>query len=102
NTIYTSQPATRADSPAHRFQFSFPLLNTLAVRDAMTTAPLIFTPEVRVDEAAALLNARDLHGAPVVGNGKRLLGVVSTSDIERGLELDRGSTTVDAIMTREP
>ena len=35
-TIYTSQVDTRADSPAHRLQFSFPLLSTLAVRQAMT------------------------------------------------------------------
>jgi CIC family chloride channel protein len=102
NTIYTSQPATRADSPAHRFQFSFPLLNTLAVRDAMTTTPLVFTTGMRVDAAAALLNARDLHGAPVVDEGKRLLGVVSISDIERVSDLERGSTTVEMIMTSEP
>src|SRR5258708_7306163 len=36
NTIYTSQVDTRADSPAHRLQLSFPLLSTLAVRQAMT------------------------------------------------------------------
>jgi CIC family chloride channel protein len=102
NTIYTSQPATRADSPAHRFQFSFPLLNTLAVRDAMTSSPLCFTPEVLIAEAANLLMARGLRGAPVIGRGKRLLGVVSLSDIERGAETGCESTTVEAIMTREP
>jgi len=102
NTIYTSQPATRADSPAHRFQFSFPLLNTLAVRDAMTTTPLVFTPDVRVDEAAALLASRDLHGAPVIGDGKRLLGIVTIVDIERVSELERGSTTVESITDGEP
>jgi CIC family chloride channel protein len=102
NTIYTSQPATRADSPAHRFQFSFPLLNTLSVRDAMTTTPLIFTPEMIVADAAALLAARDLHGAPVVGDGRRLLGVVTTADIERVSELDHGSTSVESILNSEP
>ena len=44
-TIYTSQVDTRADSPAHRLQFSFPLLSTLAVRQAMTPFALHFTPQ---------------------------------------------------------
>jgi CIC family chloride channel protein len=102
NTIYTSQLPTRADSPAHRFQFSFPLLNSLAVRDAMTTSPLIFTPGVRVDEAATILAARGLHGAPVIDDHKRLLGVVTTIDIDRVSELDRGSTTIESILNSEP
>jgi CIC family chloride channel protein len=33
DTIYISQVDTRADSPAHRLQLSFPLLSTLAVRE---------------------------------------------------------------------
>src|SRR5579875_285254 len=43
NTIYTSQVETRADSPAHRLQLSFPLLSTLAVRQAMTKVGLVFS-----------------------------------------------------------
>src|SRR6266566_4623990 len=34
-SIYTGQVGSRADSPAHRLQLSFPLLSTLAVRQAM-------------------------------------------------------------------
>lgn len=41
-TIYTSQVDSRADSPAHRLQFSFPLLSTLVVRQAMTPLALSF------------------------------------------------------------
>ena len=36
NTIYRSQLPTRADSPAHRVRFSFPLLSSLLVRDAIS------------------------------------------------------------------
>src|ERR687884_484235 len=36
NTIYRSQLPNRASAPAHRVQFSFPLLSALVVRDAMT------------------------------------------------------------------
>src|SRR5919202_1887228 len=34
-TIYRSQLPNRASSPAHRIRFSFPLLSSLLVRDAM-------------------------------------------------------------------
>jgi len=102
NTIYTSQLPTRADSPAHRYQFSFPLLNTLSVRDAMMTPPLLLAPTVTVAEAALLLKPRDLHGAPVVNDGKQLLGVVTLSDIDRVSEIERETTTVEEIMTRDP
>jgi CIC family chloride channel protein len=102
NTIYKSQLPTRADSPAHRYQFSFPLLNTLAVRDAMTTTPLFISPTMSVADAEALLRPRDLHGAPVVNEHKQLLGVVTLSDINRISESERGSTPVEEIMTRDP
>ena len=36
-TIYRSQLRNRASAPAHRVQFSFPLLSALLVRDAMTS-----------------------------------------------------------------
>src|SRR5438270_11335173 len=51
NTIYTSQVDTRADSPAHRLQLSFPLLSTLAVRQAMTKVALSFSPQQTVAQA---------------------------------------------------
>src|SRR5947207_1946903 len=38
-TIYIAQLATRADSPAHRYRLSFPLLTTLPVRAAMAPPP---------------------------------------------------------------
>src|SRR5947207_15341251 len=63
-TIYTSQVDTRADSPAHRLQFSFPLLSTLAVRQAMTPPLLYFSPRQTVAQAEALLAEGTVSGAP--------------------------------------
>src|SRR5579885_2214680 len=54
-TIYTSQVDTRADSPAHRLQLSFPLLSTLTVRQAMVKAGLVFSPTQTVAEAEKML-----------------------------------------------
>jgi len=102
NTIYTSQLPTRADSPAHRYEFSFPLLNTLSVRDAMTTSPFCLAPTATVAEAERQLKPRDIHGAPVVGASKQLLGIVTLTDINQVSESERETTTVEEIMTRDP
>jgi chloride channel protein, CIC family len=102
NTIYKSQLPTRADSPAHRYQFSFPLLNTLAVRDAMAAPPLVIPPTMSIPQAEALLQPRDLHGAPVVNDNKQLLGIVTLSDINRLSKDERDTATVEEIMTRDP
>ncbi len=100
NTIYQSQLPTRADSPAHRYKFSFPLLNTLAVRDAMTTSPVLLTPTMTLTEVEQALEERNLTGAPVVNDHKHLLGVVTFTDISHVSQPDRTSTTVESIMTR--
>lgn len=55
-----------------------------------------------VADAEALLQPRNLHGAPVVNENKHLLGVVTLSDINRLSERERGLTTVEEIMTRDP
>jgi CIC family chloride channel protein len=102
NTIYTSQLPTRADSPAHRYEFSFPLLNTLSVRDAMTSSPFLLAPTTIVAEAERLLKRRDIYGAPVAGDSKQLLGVVTIADINQIPEIERETTTVEEIMTRDP
>ncbi|MGA7670406.1 MAG: chloride channel protein [Nitrolancea sp.] len=102
NTIYRSQLATRADSPAHRYKFSFPLLNTLAVRDAMTTSPIVLTPDMRLTEVEQTLEERSLTGSPVVDEHKHLVGVVTLTDISHVSLDDRESTKAESIMTRNP
>lgn len=101
-TIYTSQLPTRADSPAHRFQFSFPLLTTLTVREAMEPSPLLLRPDVPIAEAEERLMADHLSGAPVVADDERLLGVATLADIERAAPAEGNPVPVQAIMTRTP
>lgn len=52
----------------------------LTLRDIMTTDVVSVTPETTLRDAAELLAARHLGGAPVIGGG-RVVGVVSTTDI---------------------
>jgi CIC family chloride channel protein len=54
NTIYVAQLPTRADSPAHRVRFSFPLLSSLFVSDAMRVGP---APPGAAASAGAIVEA---------------------------------------------
>lgn len=102
NTIYRSQLPTRADSPAHRYKFSFPLLNTLAVRDAMSTSPVMLSPDMTLTAVEQSLEERNLTGAPVVDEHKHLMGVVTFTDISHVDVPDREKTSAGSIMTRNP
>jgi CIC family chloride channel protein len=99
-TIYTSQVNTRADSPAHRLQLSFPLLSTLAVRQAMTPPPLSFSPRETVAEAEKMLTARTIAGASVLDARGNLLGVLTLADIGRVPVSERSQRRVEEAMNR--
>lgn len=97
-TIYTNQVGSRADSPAHRLQLSFPLLSTLAVRQAMTPFALCFSPKQTVAEAEALLTERTIGGAPVLDARGNLLGVLTLADIQRVPLAERDQRTIEEAM----
>jgi CIC family chloride channel protein len=76
-TIYRGQLGTRAESPAHRFRYSFPLLASLPVRDAMIALPAPSTPQTSVRTARELLTRLGARGLPVAGGDGTLVGIVS-------------------------
>ena len=100
-TIYTSQVDTRADSPAHRLQLSFPMLSTLAVRQAMAQSSLQFSPQQTVAEAEARLAGQVISGAPVIDPRGNLLGVLTLADVQRVPLEEREQHTVAETMNRD-
>jgi chloride channel protein, CIC family len=100
-TIYTSQVDTRADSPAHRLQLSFPMLSTLAARQAMAQISLQFSPQQTVAEAETLLAGRVISGAPVVDARGNLLGVLTLADVQRVPLSERAQRRVAEAMNRD-
>lgn len=100
-TIYTSQVPSRADSPAHRLQMSFPLLSTLSISKAMTLPVLRFTPEQTLAAAEKLLNEHTLSGAPVLDSRNNLLGVLTLADIQKVPLAEREQRLVEECMTRD-
>jgi CIC family chloride channel protein len=101
HTIYICQVPSRADSPAHRLQFSFPLLSTLTVRQAMSPPPLHLSPPQSVSEAEQLLAECMVSGASVLDERGNLLGVLTLADISRVPLDSRGSRCVEQAMNRE-
>ncbi len=103
STIYTEQVGTRADSPAHRLEFSFPLLSTLTVRQAMKPVFLHFSPMQAVAEAEQLLREQDsgISGAPVLDESGQLLGTLTRVDIQKVALAERATCPVQDAMHRD-
>lgn len=101
DSIYSSQVNTRADSPAHRLQLSFPLLSTLAVRQAFSPLELYFSPEQSVAQAELLLAKEVISGAPVVDEQMNLLGVLTLTDIQRVPIEQRSEKLVKDVLNSE-
>jgi acetoin utilization protein AcuB len=51
----------------------------MLVKDYMTRHPIMISPDVRVTEAQRLMVENHIRHLPVVGDGKRLLGLVTRS-----------------------
>jgi CIC family chloride channel protein len=100
-TIYTSQVSTRADSPAHRLQLSFPLLSTLAVRQAMMVPSLSFSPQQVLAEAEQRFNERIESGGPVIDQQGHLQGVLTLVDIQQVPAEERTKRLVKEVMNRD-
>ena len=104
STIYTSQVDTRADSPAHRLEFSFPLLSTLTVRLAMKPPRFTFSPAQSVADAERVLNEQKnpgISGAPVLDEASQLLGTFTRADIQRVPRAERAARTVQEAMHKD-
>jgi CIC family chloride channel protein len=130
-TIYAAQLGTRADSPAHRYRFGFPLLGTLPVRAAMAPPPRVLRDDASVAAAARALGPADagaapggpaapadgragaaagatdgepaaLRGAPVLDGRGRFRGVVTPADLERVPPGDRPRTPLARVLPADP
>ncbi len=98
-TIYRSQLATKADSPAHRFRFAMPLLAAVPVGDAARQPRLVLRSDQTVAAARAGLAAAEVPGAPVVSEDGTLVGLVDAE----GLVAARSEDLVGGqALVREP
>ncbi len=80
--IYENQVETRADSPAHRAEFSTPLLERIKVSDAMITKLVTTNPQTPVKDVGRLMKENGIDAVPVIDSGQ-LAGIVANLDMAR-------------------
>jgi len=76
-SIYASQLATRADSPAHRFQYALPLMATIPATDAARQPRLVVKAGDLAGPVLDRLRAMNLPGAPVLNGDGTFRGTIS-------------------------
>jgi len=95
-TIYHSQLPTRADSPSHRVRFSFPLLSSLLVRDAMAPP----APTIRADATVAAAEQQlhpDHAGLVVLNEKNEVVGCLTAASVQAIAPDERAATAVQAV-----
>ncbi len=102
-SIYESQVPTRLDSPAHKDDYTLPLLQSLTVRDTMVEglsgALAIATPDTPLDQLARVFRERQAVSIPIVDDD-RLLGVVSAADLGRIGDQELPTARARQVMSR--
>ncbi len=100
-TIYRSQVPSRADSPAHRGEYSIPLLKKLFVKDSMTRKVITTTPNSMISEVAEILSKNGIKGTPVLNDDGKLVGMITLTDILKLHPDQRPKTKVGSVMTKD-
>ena len=99
SSIYRSQLATRADSPAHRFRFAMPLLAAVPVGDAARQARVVVNVGDTVGAARARMEALGAPGAPIIGRDGTVTGLIDLETLEH---LPEGEPIPSSAIVREP
>jgi len=100
-TIYRSQVQSRADSPAHRSEYSTPLMQKLFVKDAMTKKIITTTCNSPLSEIAEIMAKNTIKGIPVLDDNGKLVGMVTLTDVLKVNPEKRTTTIVCSVMTKE-
>ena len=96
-TIYKQQLPNRAHSPAHRVRFSFPLLSSLLVRDAMRQPGPTLAADAPLADAGGLLEADPNGGIMVVDASGHVVGALTRAIQSVVDPASRHTTTAGAV-----
>ncbi len=98
--IYENQVESRADSPAHRAEFSVPMLERIRVAEAMVKDVVSVRPEAYVNEVLGVMRSKGFDALPVIESG-RLIGIVANLDLARLPEEKWPVTMTREIMSKK-
>ena len=99
-SIYESQIATRADSPAHRAGLNVSLLQRLKVKDAMNEDVITIKPENKISYVAKMMINERMKGLPVLKDEK-MVGIITLKDVLQVPKEAREKTFIDQIMSKK-
>lgn len=99
DTIYRSQPRSRAESPAHRILAGLPLLSSLSAASAMASSRAVIHEGEDPATAQAKLVDQGVDSAPFVDSEGRYVGVISLSGLVGAGEREAVSSLVDSNFT---
>lgn len=102
NTIYRSQLPDRASSPAHRVRFSFPLLSSLFVQDAMEPPGPAIPANSSLGAAEARLAADGVAGLTILNERDEVVGTLTHEQVLRVPAPQRATTSVSAVLKDDP
>ena len=98
-TIYKSQVLRRSESPAHLGEYSKPLLAKMTVAQAMSQDIVTLAPTATVEEAYVKISDKGRTALLVTDSSRRLLGIVTMTDLGRIPHEKQSSTPLNDIMT---
>ncbi|NPA13195.1 MAG: CBS domain-containing protein [Aquificae bacterium] len=101
-SIFKSQVNTKLDSPVHREEFKYLILNRYTVRDVMERNVITVSPDTTVITASKYMQENNISVLPVVEEGNILIGLITSTDVIKACEMDMGDTTVKEIMNPNP
>ena len=99
-TIYKNQVPSRAESRAHRGDFSIPVMSRIKVATAMNTKIKTVQPGDTVEEAFQLMIAGKFSGVPVVDGERKVVGILTMSDVLRTPKEQAKTTLAKNLMTK--
>lgn len=99
-TIYQSQVETKADSPAHRREYNVPLMTKISVESAMVKNVESLNENDSAARAIQVMVEKKIKGLPVLSSSRKVVGMVTMSDVGRVPKDLLGSTSVSEIMTK--
>jgi CIC family chloride channel protein len=98
--IYEHQVNTKADSPAHRSEYSVPYLKKIKINDAMVTRVVTGSPDMPLTQIAELMKSNGIKAVPMLRDG-RLIGIVANLDLARIPETKWPQMTAQEVMSKK-
>ena len=100
HSIYKSQVLSRAESPAHRGEYSVPLMSKIKVADAYNPNVRTLHQQDTLQKAFDMMTEGKFKGVPILDDQNKLVGIVAMSDVLKVPGEKAKTTALKDIMTK--